>query len=135
MAASRRRQFAHEAILKKLNHLPYELIRQYGVIKMKKSEKQIQNQIREVLSKYGKVFRINTDVFKTADGRSIRCGTKGMSDLLFVGIGRIAWLECKTNIGKISNEQQKFIEEMCLLGYSAGIVRSVEGAIKLINIK
>ena len=107
----------------------------HGLNKMKKPETQIQDQIREVLGKYGKVFRMNTGVFKTADGRFIRCGTKGMSDLLFVGQGRIAWLECKTDNGKISGEQEKFIKEMLLLGHPAGIVRSVEDAINLINIK
>ena len=45
---------------------------------------------------------MNSGVFKTSDGRYIRCGTKGISDLLFVGKGHIAWFECKTENGKAS---------------------------------
>lgn len=76
---------------------------------------------------------MNSGVFKTSDGRYIRCGTKGMSDLLFVGKGYIAWLECKTENGKSSHEQLEFIEDMRGLGHTAEIVRSVDDALKAIK--
>lgn len=78
---------------------------------------------------------MNSGVFKTSDGRYIRCGTKGMSDLLFVGKGYIAWLECKTENGKASREQLEFIDDMRGLGHTAEIVRSVDDALNAIKNK
>lgn len=102
---------------------------------MKKSETILQEKIKKVLSKYGRVFRMNSGVFRTADNRFLRCGIKGMSDLLFVGKGYIAWLECKTETGKPSPEQIEFIEDMRSLGHTAEIVRSVDDALKAIKNK
>lgn len=76
---------------------------------------------------------MNSGVFKTSDGRCIRCGAKGMSDLLFVGRGYIAWLECKTENGKASREQLEFIDNMRGLGHRAEIVKSVDDALKAIK--
>ncbi len=78
---------------------------------------------------------MNSGVFKTSDGRYIRCGTKGMSDLLFVGSGYIAWLEYKTENGKASREQLEFLEDMRGLGHTAEIVKSVDDAINAIKNK
>lgn len=96
-------------------------------------ESVIQNQIRCALSKYGVVIRMNTGNVKTQSGTYIRCGVKGMSDLLFVGQGYIAWIEVKTPTGKPSPEQIKFINRMRLLGHRAGIARSVEEALDIVN--
>lgn len=100
---------------------------------MKKKETILQDEIRKVLSKYGRVFRMNSGVFRTSDGRYIRCGTKGMSDLLFVGKGYIAWLECKTTKGQASPEQLEFLEDMHKLGHRAAIVKSVDEALQIIK--
>lgn len=96
-------------------------------------ESVIQNKIRCALSKYGVVIRMNTGNVQTQSGTYIRCGVKGMSDLLFVGQGYIAWIEVKTPTGKPSPEQIKFINRMRQLGHRAGIARSVEEALEIVN--
>ena len=94
------------------------------------SESYIQNQIRCALSKYGVVIRMNTGNVQTQSGTYMRCGVKGMSDLLFIGQDYIAWIEVKTATGKPTPEQIKFINRMRSLGHRAGIARSVEDAEK-----
>lgn len=97
------------------------------------TEIDMQNQIRLELSKHGIVIRMNTGVFKTDDGRIVKCGIKGTSDLLFVGQNYIAWIEVKTPTGRPSKDQINFINTMKELGHKAGIARSVEDALKIIN--
>ena len=96
-------------------------------------ESVIQNKIRCELSKYGIVIRMNTGNVQTQSGTYIRCGVKGVSDLLFLGQGYIAWIEVKTLTGKPSPEQIKFINRMRQLGHRAGIARSVEEALEIVN--
>ena len=70
------------------------------------SEIQVQNEIRIALSKFGVVIRQNTGNFTTADGRHVKCGVTGLSDLLFVGNdGRCAFIEVKKPGGRASKEQ------------------------------
>lgn len=99
------------------------------------NETSIQNNIRMALSQYGIVLRMNTGVFKTEDGRTVKCGMPGTSDLLFVGRGYIAWIEVKTPTGKPTAEQLKFIKIMQELGHRAGVARSVEEALEIINVR
>ena len=97
------------------------------------TETDIQNAIRLELCKYGVCFRMNTGVFKQGE-RTIKCGVKGMSDLLFIRNGRAYWLEVKTETGKASPEQLNFLAVMRdRYGCVAGIVRSVEEAVKLVT--
>ncbi len=108
------------------------------------SEIDLQNRIRVALSVYGMVFRMNSGTFfqgkqcKDPEGRmilrnirAVKCGVPGMSDLLFVGLGRIVWLEVKLPGKKPSVEQQRFIAMMKKTGHAAGVVRSVDEAIAL----
>lgn len=47
----------------------------------------LQNEIRIALSKIGVItFRMNVGFFETKDGRKIKAGTIGMSDLLVIKI-------------------------------------------------
>ena len=92
----------------------------------------VQNQIRKELSKYGVVIRLNTGNFELKDGRRIICGVKGLSDLLFIGKGVIAFIEVKGEKGKPTKEQINFIKVINNLGHKAGIARSVEEALKII---
>ena len=94
----------------------------------------IQNQIRLALSQYGVVIRQNTGTFQTADGRWVHCGVKGLSDLLFIGDGKVAFLEVKNQSGRPTPEQQDFLSRMRQLHHPAGIVRSVEDALKVIGV-
>ena len=93
----------------------------------------IQNAIRIALSKYGVVIRQNTGNFALKDGRRITCGVKGLSDLLFIGKNKVAFIEVKNATGKISDEQANFIKKMQSLGHIAGVARSVEDALELIG--
>ena len=98
------------------------------------TETDLQNQIRMVLSPYGVVIRQNTGNFQLKDGRRIMCGVKGLSDLLFIGQNRVAFIEVKTETGKPSQEQLNFIRRMQELGHSAGIARSTEDALRLAGV-
>lgn len=98
------------------------------------TETDLQSLIRMELSKRGIVLRLNVGTFQTPDGRYITSGLPpGTSDLLFIGDGTIAFVEVKTPIGKVSQEQEKFIQRVISLGHRAGVARSVEDAIKIIG--
>lgn len=97
------------------------------------TETDIQNKIRIALSKHGIVIRLNTGNFELKDGRRIVCGVKGLSDLLFIGIGKVAFIEVKNVNGKPSQEQLNFIASMRKLGHRAGIAHSVEEALDIIK--
>ena len=98
------------------------------------TETDLQNQIRMALSPYGVVIRQNTGNFQLKDGRRIMCGVKGLSDLLFIGNNRVAFIEVKTETGKPTQEQLNFIRRMQELGHSAGIARSTEDALRLAGV-
>lgn len=86
------------------------------------------------LSPYGVVIRQNTGNFQLKDGRRIMCGVKGLSDLLFIGQNRVAFIEVKTETGKPTQEQLNFIRRMQELGHSAGIARSTKDALRLAGV-
>lgn len=97
------------------------------------TETDIQNAIRLELSKYGVCFRMNSGVFKQGE-RTIKCGVKGMSDLLFIKNGKAYWLEVKTPTGKASKEQINFLTVMRdRYGCVAEIVRSVDDAVRAVE--
>ena len=97
-------------------------------------ESDIQNNIRLELSKYGMVFRTNSGKVITQDGRTINLLPKGFTDLLFCGFdGQVAFIEVKTETGKVRPEQTNFINMMKRYGYKAGVARSTDQAIKIIK--
>jgi hypothetical protein len=98
-----------------------------------KSETILQNQIRLELSRHGIVVRQNVGSFLTTDGRRVVCGIPGMTDLMYIGQGIVAFIEVKTDAGKVRPEQQNFIDTVKKLGHRAGIARSVEDALKIIG--
>ena len=97
------------------------------------TETDIQNQIRIALSEFGVVIRQQSGNYELKDGRRILVGVKGLSDLLFIGQGKIAFIEVKTATGRASPEQLKFIKMIQGFGHRAGVARSVEDALKIIN--
>ena len=99
------------------------------------TEHDIQNQIRIELSKLGyTVFRINVGKFKMKDGRWFDVGLpKGFSDLIAIKDGRIYFLEVKDSKGKPTSDQINFINRMHEQGCRAGVARSVDDAIKIIQ--
>lgn len=100
------------------------------------NEHSIQNAIRLELSKLGFcVFRANVGRFQTKDGRWFDTGLpRGFSDLFAVKDGRIYFLEVKTETGRPSEEQLKFLAVMRdRYGCVAEIVRSVDDAVRAVG--
>ncbi len=111
------------------------------------TESALQNQIRLALSEYGIAFRTNSGEFYQGKRiydprfgqdvlvnlRRVAGLPKGFPDLLFVGEGTVAFLECKTPHGRVRPEQEKFIEQMRRLHHRAGIARSVQDAIQIVT--
>ena len=94
----------------------------------------IMHQIMAVLSAKGCfVMRTNSGVYFDSQGNRITIGFKGLSDLVgFRPDGRFFALEIKTPTGRPSKEQIKFVEFCMTRGAIAGIVNSVEGALKTV---
>lgn len=111
---------------------------------MSKSEHQIQNEIRLALSsKDSVVFRTNAGTFYQGklvysqefksmillNPRKVDGLPKGFSDLVcFAKGGKTAFVECKSESGKLRDEQKIFIDRMKNLGFIAGVVKSAEEA-------
>lgn len=99
-------------------------------------EKTIQDAIRMALSDIAIVFRANVGVFFTRDGRQISTGLpKGFSDLFGFrkSDGKAFFVEVKNETGRARKEQLHFIDRMNQLGANAGIARSVEEAIEIVQ--
>lgn len=103
---------------------------------MSNPETVIQNQIREAVSKFGICFRGNVGKVRMADGRIFDTGLPtGFSDLFgfrFVD-GKMFFIEVKTATGAVRPAQKKFIKLMQSRGAIAGVARSVDDAIRLVN--
>ena len=98
----------------------------------------LQNQIRLALSETCMVFRVNVGKGYTPDGRYFDTGVPvGFSDLFGhrKSDGRAFYIEVKTPDGRVRRDQEKFIKAMKENGALAGVARSVEDAIKIINAK
>ena len=99
-------------------------------------EHDIQNRIRAATAPYAVIFRANVGRGFTQDGRYFSTGLPvGFSDLFGFrkSDGRAVFIEVKTTSGRASKEQKHFLAEMRKAGAIAGICRSPEEAIKLIQ--
>lgn len=99
-------------------------------------EHAIQNAIRLALSGSCVIFRTNVGSGRTKNGSYLNTGVpKGYSDLNGhrKSDGRAIYIEVKTKSGKVSDDQKNFIKKMKATGAIAGICRSVEDAVKLVN--
>lgn len=99
-------------------------------------EADVQNSIRLALVPYAVIFRINTGKVKMEDGRWFDTGVpRGFSDLFGYRLSdnKAVFLEIKNEKGKASKEQLHFIKTMNEKGAIAGVVRSVDEAMELIN--
>lgn len=100
------------------------------------AEHRIQNEIRTALADSCIIFRMNVGTGYTADGRYFNTGVpKGFPDLFGFrkSDGCAVFIEVKTPKRKPSAEQVKFLETMRKNGAIAGICRSAEDAVKLIQ--
>ena len=115
---------------------------------MSKSEHLIQNEICVALSsEISCVFRTNSGTFYQGKRvysqefkqwvlinlRPIKGLPEGFSDLVYVGENNIAFIETKNATGKARKQQEIFLNRMRELGHKAGIARSVDEALQLIN--
>ena len=101
-----------------------------------KSEQEVQNEIRVGLSKAGHmVFRTNVGKVRMMDGRWFDTGLpKGHPDLYgFRSDGQIFYIEVKNEKGRVRPEQKKFIEVVKKRGAKAGVARSLEEALEIVN--
>jgi hypothetical protein len=102
-----------------------------------KTEGDLMRQIMVALSAAGHfVARANVGLFFTKDGRPVSTGLPaGFSDLF--GHRRedskAFYIEVKTPTGRIRPEQQRFIDAMRARGAIAGVARSVEDAVRLVD--
>lgn len=82
------------------------------------------------------VLRTNSGVYYDSKGNRITIGFKGLSDLVgFRPDGKFFALEIKTETGRPSEEQLKFIDFCYCRGIPAGIARSVEDAFKILEVE
>lgn len=81
------------------------------------------------------VLRTNSGVYYDSQGNRITIGFKGLSDLVgFRPDGKFFALEIKTATGRPSEEQIKFIDFCHRKGIPAGIARSVEDALRILEV-
>lgn len=106
------------------------------------TEHELQNQIRLALSKTGVPFRTNAGTFwqgvrkgdVLTEIRPVAGLPQGFTDLIyFQSGGKTAFLEVKLPGKNARKEQEHFIKVMQELGFTAGVVHSVEEAQKLIG--
>ncbi len=113
-----------------------------------KSETTLQNEIRLALGRRANVrmFRNNVGLFKTQDGRNVQTGLcVGSSDLIGftsktitaddVGktVAIFTAIEVKTEKGKVSLQQEKFIEMVARFRGIGTVVRSVDEAMDVLK--
>ena len=101
-----------------------------------RSEQNILNDIMIALSKAGAtVWRNNVGALQDKTGRLVRYGLcKGSSDL--IGIcpdGRFLAVEVKTSTGQVRPEQVLFIDAVIAKGGRAGVARSVDDALRILE--
>jgi len=49
----------------------------------------------------------------------------GFSDLEFIAPSKVAFIECKNDIGHLRPEQKNFLERMRSMGYHAGVAKDM----------
>lgn len=85
-----------------------------------------------------RVFRNNTGVLRDKDGRYVQYGLcAGSADLIGwvtqCGVARFLAIECKSARGRATPEQENFLRVVREAGGIAGVCRSVEEAVGLVD--
>lgn len=99
------------------------------------TETSIQTEIRIELSRRGCfVQRTNSATLYTKDGRPVRIGIPGQSDLCGhrPGDGRAFYIEIKRPGEKSRENQERFLRQMRDSGALAGVAHSVEEAVEIV---
>ena len=111
--------------------------RPFRLKRQEPTEQQVLNAILARLARHPNVVfvhRMNSGATKTATGGFIRFGFTGCPDIV-AGLkdGRTAWIEVKRPSGRVSDAQAAFIEECRAHGIPAGIARSQEDAVQIVE--
>jgi len=105
-------------------------------------ESELQNDIMRRLNEHPQViwsFVTTVGKLKGRAGHWITLGYPGIADIVGQlrtsksGRGTLFALEVKTEAGRLSDVQKDFIDTVVEAGGTAGVVRSVEDALELIN--
>lgn len=95
-------------------------------------ESAILHQCMLALSEAGcTVFRAQVGTFFTKDGRPVRIGVPGFSDLHgHRPDGRAFYVEVKSNTGKLRNEQRDFLMAMLAAGAIAVVTKDAHDCVQ-----
>lgn len=98
-------------------------------------ESDLSRTIQIALSQAGhRIWRFNTGLFYTADGRPVRAGMKSASDLIGIAKGgRFVAIEVKLPGGKPTAAQQRFLDLIESMGGVSGCARSVDEALAIVE--
>lgn len=99
-------------------------------------ETALQNEIMAALCKQGcMVFRRNTGLYYTKDGRPVQIGKQGQADLSGhrCADGKAWYIEVKMPGEEPRPDQRKFLEAMRRTGAIAGVAHSVDEAINIVG--
>lgn len=96
------------------------------------SESRLLYDIMHELGKHGAVYRCNSGSVKLPNGKRFNGMPKGFADVMLIRADGIAcFVECKAGKGKLSAEQERFIQRMQELNARAGVARSVQEAVQI----
>lgn len=99
-------------------------------------ESEVQNQIRLALDPYAVMFRVNSGKVRMSDGRYFDTGVpNGYSDLsgFRKSDGKAVFIEVKNEKGRLRESQKQFLKVMSQYDVLAGVARSPEEAIKIVE--
>ena len=116
--------------------LPPQRVKRTRSASGKPLEKHVLRAVLDALRHHPKVAwvaRMQSGLFMQ-DDRMIRVGYRGLPDIVFMlKGGRLGCVECKSESGRLTSEQQSTIELIRAHGGCAGVARSVEDAIAILE--
>ncbi len=99
------------------------------------SESQLVFEIMREVGKHAAVYRCNSGSVKLPNGKRFNAMPRGFADIMAVlPGGRVAFIECKVDKNKPSEDQERFIARMRSLGAYAGVARTVDEAFTICGI-
>ena len=100
------------------------------------NESQLVYNVMRELGKHGAVYRCNSGSVKLPNGKRFNGMPKGFSDVMLIRSDGVAcFVECKTDKGKLSDEQERFIQRMQCLNARAGVARSIGEAMQICGLE
>jgi hypothetical protein len=95
-------------------------------------ESQLVYAVMQELGKHGAVYRCNSGSVALPNGKRFNGMPKGFSDIMLIRADGVAcFIECKTDKGRLTDEQARFIARMQGLNARAGVARSVDEAMNI----